>query len=68
MCNIVDNDPAFPNVLPIFITVDPVRDTVPAVASYIKGYSEEFITLGFLLLYAAVCLCDGLLRAFMFCV
>lgn len=66
MCNIVDNDPAFPNVLPIFITVDPVRDTVPAVANYIKGYLEVYYSVVFWLLYAAVCLCNSLLRVLRF--
>lgn len=41
--DIIDNDPAFPNIQPLFITVDPVRDTVPAVANYIKEFSSKII-------------------------
>ena len=34
----VDADSSVPNVQPLFITVDPHRDNVPAVASYVKGW------------------------------
>lgn len=41
--DIVDKDKDCPNIQPLFISVDPVRDTVSAVANYIKEFSPKLI-------------------------
>ncbi|XP_067005024.2 protein SCO1 homolog, mitochondrial [Anabrus simplex] len=41
----IDNDPSAENVQPIFITVDPVRDTPAVVGQYIKEFSSKLIGL-----------------------
>lgn len=34
-----DNIPTLPNLTPLFITIDPERDTKEAIANYVKGMS-----------------------------
>ena len=36
-CIIVEENRDLPDVVPIFVSVDPHRDTVKAVAEYVKG-------------------------------
>ena len=36
-CDIVEENRDLPDVVPIFVSVDPHRDTVKAVAEYVKG-------------------------------
>jgi len=43
--DIIDADKDMPNIQPLFITVDPERDDVKAVAAYIKEFSPKFIGL-----------------------
>uniref|UniRef100_A0A673B6R0 SCO cytochrome c oxidase assembly protein 2 n=1 Tax=Sphaeramia orbicularis TaxID=375764 RepID=A0A673B6R0_9TELE len=41
----LDQDPALPQVQPLFITVDPERDDVPALAHYVKDFHPRLIGL-----------------------
>lgn len=43
--DLVDKVDGFPSVLPVFISVDPERDTVEAVREYIKEFSSKMIGL-----------------------
>ncbi|XP_047431726.1 protein SCO2 homolog, mitochondrial [Mugil cephalus] len=41
----LDQDPALPRVQPLFITVDPERDDVPALARYVQDFHPRLIGL-----------------------
>lgn len=41
----IEKNKALPNILPLFISVDPERDTVDVVAKYIKEFSPKLIGL-----------------------
>lgn len=41
----LDQDPSLPAVQPLFITVDPQRDTAPALAAYVKDFHPRLIGL-----------------------
>lgn len=43
--SILDKDPSLPAVQPLFITVDPERDTVPVLAAYVKDFHPRLIGL-----------------------
>ncbi|XP_013876184.1 protein SCO2 homolog, mitochondrial [Austrofundulus limnaeus] len=48
LCAVVsalDQDPSLPRVQPLFITVDPERDDVPALARYVKDFHPRLIGL-----------------------
>lgn len=38
-----DADPSIPNLIPLFISVDPERDTVKAIADYVKGLTWTWL-------------------------
>ncbi|XP_020641552.2 protein SCO1 homolog, mitochondrial [Pogona vitticeps] len=43
--NGIDEIPSLPNITPLFITIDPERDTKEAIAAYIKEFSPKLIGL-----------------------
>jgi protein SCO1/2 len=43
--DLVDADKNVPNLIPLFITVDPERDTVKAVADYVSEFSPKLVGL-----------------------
>lgn len=43
--NQIDEDKQVPNLIPLFITIDPVRDNVEAVANYVKEFSDKIVGL-----------------------
>lgn len=43
--DILEEDKSLPPVKPLFITVDPQRDTVPVVKKYIREFSDKIIGL-----------------------
>lgn len=43
--SLLDQDPSLPAVQPLFITVDPERDTVQAMATYVKDFHPRLIGL-----------------------
>lgn len=45
VCDTLEKTPKIPRVQPLFITVDPLRDTAPIVEKYIKEFSDKFIGL-----------------------
>ena len=45
LSTIADRNKDVPNIIPLFITVDPHRDTVEAVAEYVKEFSDKMIGL-----------------------
>ena len=42
----IDSIPTLPNLTPLFITIDPERDTKEAIANYVKGifYFQHFMS------------------------
>ncbi|XP_033103895.1 protein SCO1 homolog, mitochondrial-like [Anneissia japonica] len=43
--NKIDESRNLPNIVPLFITIDPERDTVKVMAEYVKEFSPKFIGL-----------------------
>nr|CAB3265899.1 protein SCO2 homolog, mitochondrial [Phallusia mammillata] len=43
--DIIDGDKTIPNLLPLFITVDPERDTPEAIEKYVKEFHPKFVGL-----------------------
>ncbi|KAE8612690.1 hypothetical protein XENTR_v10012948 [Xenopus tropicalis] len=43
--SLLDKDPALPHVLPVFITVDPERDSVAALAKYVSDFHPRLLGL-----------------------
>lgn len=43
--DLIDADKSVPNIIPLFITVDPDRDNVKAVANYVSEFSPKLIGL-----------------------
>jgi protein SCO1/2 len=43
--DMIDADKSVPNLIPLFITVDPERDTVKAVAEYVSEFSPKLVGL-----------------------
>ncbi|KAJ7316103.1 hypothetical protein JRQ81_002265 [Phrynocephalus forsythii] len=41
----IDEIPSLPNITPLFITIDPERDTKEAIAAYVKEFSPKLIGL-----------------------
>ncbi|XP_021500008.1 protein SCO1 homolog, mitochondrial [Meriones unguiculatus] len=41
----IDSIPSLPNITPLFITIDPERDTKEAIATYVKEFSPKLVGL-----------------------
>ena len=45
ICFYVDSDKSIPDIQPIFISVDPARDTPEAITAYLSDFHKKFIGL-----------------------